>query len=106
MFLTWLDIQNTTALGYFQNKRIKDFGSCDQIQTTDYIYLVDNKITKTPLEGMFLVFYTQSFLKNLLSKYNCQFKQSMNKSTGCFQDCIIITKSIPQNPSMVHGLDC
>ena len=67
MFLTWLDIENTTALKYFQNKRIKDFGSCDEIQTTDYIYVVDNKITKIPQEGLFLVFYNQSFLKKLLS---------------------------------------
>ena len=92
MFLTWLDIENNKALEYFQNKRIKDFGSCDQIQTTDYIYLVDNKITKIPQEGMFLVFYNQAFLRNLLSNYNCKFKQSPNQSTGCFQDCLIITK--------------
>jgi hypothetical protein len=92
MFLTWLDIENNKALEYFQKKRIKDFGNCDVIQTTDYVYVVDNKVTKIPEEGMFLVFYKQAYLKNLLSKYNCKFTQSPTPLTGCFQDCLIITK--------------
>lgn len=92
MFLSWLDVKNEQAVAYFQNKRIRDFGSCDTIQTEDYIYLVNNKTTKIASEGVFLVFYQSSYFSSLLTKYNHELIQSPKAVKNCFQDCIIITK--------------
>ena len=92
MLLTWLDVNNEKAVHYFQNKRIKDFGSCDTIRANDFVYLVDNKTTKIPNEGVFLVFYQSSYFGSLLKKYNHQLILSPKAVNNCFQDCVIITK--------------
>lgn len=92
MLLTWLDVNNEQAVSYFQNKRIKDFGSCDTIQTSDFVYLVNNKTTKIPGEGVFLVFYQSSYFSSLLKNYNHQLILSPKSVNNCFQDCVIITK--------------
>jgi cyclopropane fatty-acyl-phospholipid synthase-like methyltransferase len=93
MFITWLDQENKIALNYFYKKRIRDFGSCDTIQTADYLYLVDNNSTKIPSDGMFLAFYEKEYLANLLIDYDFSLEKSPDPSTGCVQDCIIIKKS-------------
>lgn len=92
MFVSYLDIENKVALDFFSKKRTKDFGSCDKIVTTDYAYLVDNKASKIPSEGMFLAFYSKSFLIQLLKDFNCKLVKSPDQFGGCFQDCIIIQK--------------
>lgn len=94
MFITYLDSKNKDAQNFFYNKRIKMFGRCDNIETSDYIYLVDNITTKIPKKGMLLTFYDNEYLKSLLSEYNVTLTKSMNSSDGCFQDCIIIKKNI------------
>jgi len=92
MFITWLDQENKIALAYFYQKRMKDFGSCDRIQTEDYVYLIDNKTSKVPNDGMFLAFYKKEYLASLLSDYNFSLEQSPDFTNRCFQDCIIIKK--------------
>jgi SAM-dependent methyltransferase len=92
MFITWLNKENPIALDFFYQKRVKDFGSCDSIQTEDYVYLIDNKTAKEPSNGMFLSFYKKEYLANLLSDYDFSLKKSPDPSGGCFQDCIIIKK--------------
>lgn len=92
MFISYLDSQNQRAMNFFYQKRIKIFGNCDKINTSDYIYLVDNKTSKIPSNGMFLTFYHKVYLKTILSQFNVRLEQSKDISGGCFQDCIIITK--------------
>jgi SAM-dependent methyltransferase len=92
MFITWLDQENKIALDYFYQKRVRDFGSCDNIQTEDYVYLIDNKTSKLPNDGMFLSFYKKEYLASLLIDYDFTLEKSPNSSGGCFQDCIIIKK--------------
>ena len=69
-----------------------EFKSCDTIQTDDYTYLIDNKLSKVEDIGMFLVFYKQDYLAKLLEGYNFTLTSAPSGAFGCFQDCIIITK--------------
>ena len=92
MLLTWLSIDNKQAVEFFYRKRVMEFKSCDTIQTDDYVYLVDNKLSKTEDIGMFLVFYKQDYLAKLLEGYNFTLTSAPQGAVGCFQDCIIITK--------------
>lgn len=92
MFITYLDQSNTIAKNFFYKKRLKDYGFCDTIETDDYIYLINNKITKIPIEAQFfLLFYNNQYLSTLLSKYNFNLAKSPIPNY-CFQDCIIIEK--------------
>jgi SAM-dependent methyltransferase len=93
MFLTWLENKNKRAIDFFRSKRIKTFGECDEIQTEDYVYLVDNKATKVSREAtFFLTFYQRSYLTSLLKDYNHELISSPIIFKDCFQDCLIITK--------------
>ena len=92
MLLTWLSIDNKQAVDFFYRKRVMEFKSCDTIQTDDYTYLIDNKLSKVEAIGMFLVFYKQDYLAKLLEGYNFTLTSAPLGAVGCFQDCIIITK--------------
>ena len=92
MFITWLDQENKMAIDFFYQKRVKDFGSCDKIQTEDYVYLINNKISNVPSNGLFLTFYKKEYLASLLIDYDFSLEKSPDPYGGCFQDCIIIKK--------------
>lgn len=89
MFISWLNISNLKTVNYFYKKRILDFGYCDKIESSDYVYLIDNKINKIEKEGdFFLLFLTKEYLQKLLKPY-----QSIFISSNDFlQDCFIIQK--------------
>jgi SAM-dependent methyltransferase len=92
MLLTWLSIDNQKVVNFFYKKRIKEFKTCDKIQTDDYTYLINNKLSKVESAGMFLVFYKQDYLADLLKGYNFILTPAPEDSGDCFQDCIIISK--------------
>jgi SAM-dependent methyltransferase len=92
MFITYLDITNTFAKSFFYNKRVRDFGSCDEITTEDYVYIVDNKVAIPNNNSMLLTFYNENYLSKILSNYNFKLIQNFSNKAECFQDCIIIKK--------------
>lgn len=92
MLISWLSIENKTAVDFFYNKRVRDFGSCDKIIADDYVYLLENKATKVPDIGLLLVFYRENYLRKLLTKYNYELVSAPSSTPDCFQNCIIIQK--------------
>lgn len=92
LLLSWLDRSNQQALNFFYAKRRREFGRCDKIVTDDYVYLVNDKITKEPSSGMLLLFFDRSYLGSLLTQYNYQLAKPSPMIGDCFQDCIIINK--------------
>jgi len=91
MLLSWLDVDNQMITDYFYKKRTKDYGSCDTIETDDYIYLCDNKLSKnSECTRQILLFFKEAYLSSLIG-----YKHSLappNPSLGCNQSCIIIEK--------------
>jgi len=92
MFISWLDVENRQALKFFYAKRTYEFGRCDKIETDDYVYLIDDKVSKEPRDGMFLTFYKKDYLSSLLDNYNHTLVKAPRNAAGCFQDCVIISK--------------
>jgi len=91
LLLSWLDVDNQTITDHYYKKRTKDYGSCDTIETDDYIYLCDNKISKSSeCTRQILLFFKAKYLSSIL-----EYKHSLapsNPSIGCNQSCIIIEK--------------
>jgi len=88
MCLSFCNIENNNCKDWFRKKR----GNCDEIPNQDYIYLVDNKVSKvTPTTSCqhFVSFYSPEFLLNTFKSYNPRI--SMAK-TPWFQDCILFSK--------------
>jgi len=93
MFITYLSKHNDIAKKFFYNKRVKEYESCDNIEIDDYVYLINNKITKEKKLGKyFLSFYDDLYLKELLSPYNISLHRNSIFEGGCIQDCFVIEK--------------
>jgi SAM-dependent methyltransferase len=92
MLITWLSVDNIRAVNFFYRKRVTQFKTCDRIQTDDYTYLIDNKLSKVADKGLLLVFYKKDYLAELLKEYNPVLTSAPISVSDCFQDCIIITK--------------
>jgi SAM-dependent methyltransferase len=89
---TWLDVDDYVSNNYFFQKRVKEFGYCDKIETDTYLYLVDNKISATPTDCKYLqLFFKKQYLAELLKDYNFKLADAPNVQ-GCFQSCLIISK--------------
>ena len=92
LLLSWLDVDNSLTNQLFFNKRIKDLGYCDIIKTDDYIYLNDNKLSKTAKASIWLLlFFKLNYLSSILSDYNHKLVPPA-LADGCIQSCIIIEK--------------
>lgn len=91
---TWLDVDTDIPVNYFFNKRVKDYGYCEKIETDDYIYLLDNKCSKVikPNIKLLLAFYNKTYLKKIMSKYNPFLFNAFPDIPTCFQSCMIIVK--------------
>jgi SAM-dependent methyltransferase len=91
MLLGWMDVDNQMVKDHYYNKRIRRYGSCDTIETDDYIYLCDNKTSKiAKCEHEFLVFFKAKYLSSLVG-YKHSFAPPQ-PSIRCGQSCIIIEK--------------
>jgi SAM-dependent methyltransferase len=91
MLLSWMDVDDRIITDHYHKKRTKRYGSCDTIETDDYIYLCDNKTSKiAKCEHQFLVFFKKKYLSSLIG-YKHSFAPS-NPSIMCGQSCIIIEK--------------
>jgi SAM-dependent methyltransferase len=91
MLLSWMDVDDQILKDYYYKKRTKRYGSCDTIETDDYIYLCDNKTSKiAECEHQFLVFFKKKYLSSLIG-YKHSFAPS-NPSIECHLSCIIIEK--------------
>lgn len=91
MLLSWIDVDDRIITDHYYKKRSERYGSCDTIETDDYIYLCDNKTSKiAKCEHQFLVFLKKKYLSSLIG-YKHSFAPP-NPSLGCNQSCIIIEK--------------
>jgi len=91
MLLSWMDVDNQTIKRHYAKKRNREYGSCDTIETDDYIYLCDNKISKiAKFEHKFLLFFKEKYLSSLIG-YKHSFAPP-RPDIGCIQSCIIIEK--------------
>lgn len=91
MLLSWLDVDDQAATDHYHRKRTKDYGSCDTIETDDYIYLCDNKLSKiAECKQQILLFFKEKYLSSIL-EYKHSFAPS-RPDIGCIQSCIIIEK--------------
>ena len=92
LLITWLDVDNKTTTYKFYKKRIRSFEYCDIIKTDDYIYLNDNKLSKTAKASIWLLlFFKLNYLSSILSDYNHKLVPPA-LADGCIQSCIIIEK--------------
>lgn len=91
---TWLDVDSKVSTDFFYKKRIRDYGSCDLIETSDYTYLLDNRCSKTMESNIkfLLTFYKKEYLQNLLKDYQPLLVDAFPDIPSCFQSCIIIKK--------------
>ena len=90
MLITYLNVKNLVLKSRFIAKRFRDFGSCDQIETDTFTYLVDNKIKDNPEDDRYLLlFINPDYLINKLSLYEVELISPDNKT---FQDCILIKR--------------
>lgn len=91
---TYLNVDHSSTVRYFYNKRIKDFGSCDTISTDTFTYLIDNKISMSETNSnFFLLFLNNSFLSSLLAEKGYCFRLVDDiPARNCFQSCIVIDK--------------
>ena len=91
MLLTWLDVDDQILTDHYHKKRTKDYGSCDTIETDDYVYLCDNKTSKiAKFERQFLTFFKEKYLSSLIG-YKHSFAPA-RPDLGCNCRCIIIEK--------------
>jgi SAM-dependent methyltransferase len=91
MLLSWMDVDNQKIKRHYYKKRTERYGSCDTVETDDYIYLCDNKTSKiAECEHQFLIFFKEKYLSSLIG-YKHSFAPP-NTSLGCNQSCIIIEK--------------
>jgi SAM-dependent methyltransferase len=91
MLLSWLDVDNQMITDYYYKKRTKDYGSCDTIETDDYIHLCDNKLSKnSECKRQILLFFKEKYLSSIL-EYKHSFAPP-RPDIGCIQSCIIIEK--------------
>jgi SAM-dependent methyltransferase len=91
---SWLDVDSKVSTDFFYKKRIKDYGSCDLIETSDYTYLSDNRCSKTiePNIKFLLAFYKKEYLLNLLKDYQPLLANASPDIPSCFQSSMIIRK--------------
>jgi hypothetical protein len=71
---------NDIFIKWITNKRILDYGTCDEFTNTDsYFYLVDNKIKHTvPLACNHLItVYNENFLSKIGNLLDTTFKQTL-----------------------------
>ena len=93
MLLSWLDVDDQLTCNVFYDKRVKDLGYCDEIKADDYIYLNDNKVSKTAeTKTWLLLFFNKDYLSSILSGYKHTLVPAPVNSRGCIQNCIIIEK--------------
>lgn len=93
LMFTYLNTASKVVCNYFSNKRIQNFGFCDNIVTTTKLYLVDATIQLEPEEGkMLATFYNTEYLKSILSKYKTVSYDCPDGCYNCIQDCIVIKK--------------
>ena len=91
MLLSWLDVDDQKIKRHYAKKRNREYGSCDTIETDDYVYLCDNKTSKiAKFERQFLTFFKEKYLSSLVG-YKHSFAPS-RPDLGCIQSCIIIEK--------------
>jgi SAM-dependent methyltransferase len=91
MLLSWLDVDDRIITDHYHKKRTREYGSCSKIETDDYIYLCDNKISKiAKFEHKFLLFFKEKYLSSLIG-YKHSFAPP-RPDIGCIQSCIIIEK--------------
>lgn len=85
---SFCDIDNRLCVEWFRARRI----NCDLIFAEDYIYLVDNKISKTSNNEScihFVAFYKRWWLLDHLQRFS---PKAYNVPNGWLQDCIVIEK--------------
>ena len=91
MLLSWMDVDNQKIKRHYVKKRNREYGSCDTIETDDYIYLCDNKTSKiAKFDHKFLLFFKEKYLSSLIG-YKHSFALP-RPDIGCIQSCIIIEK--------------
>jgi 2-polyprenyl-3-methyl-5-hydroxy-6-metoxy-1,4-benzoquinol methylase len=85
---SYCNIDNPVCVSWFRERR----ENCDLIESTDYVYLINNKTSlEPPTEQVrhFVAFYKTEFLLRKLSKFNARSEPPHNV---WFQDAIIIQK--------------
>jgi len=86
IYLSFCSQHDPFLVEWFTDKRIRDYGWCDEIKKNDsYVYLVDNQIKETvPFKCNHLVtFYNDNFLKNMGTIHNLgSFQRIVEISTG------------------------
>lgn len=93
LLITYLNADHKISKNFFRQKRTRDFGYCDEIQTSDYCYLIDNKISKEPqVSKFFLLWFNNDYLRSILHNYNMKLFDAPAYIPSCFQSCLIITK--------------
>lgn len=94
LLVTYLNVEHGPTKNFFHQKRVRDFGSCDNISTSNFIYLIDNKTSIVAKECQFLLlFFNNLYLSNTLSSLGYNFTLHDNiPAAGCFQSCIVIDK--------------
>lgn len=92
IYFTYCNLDNAICNNWFTNKRIKEYGSCEKIQGTDFVYLIDSKLSKVSSGNCrhFVSFHSEDFILNYLAKFNPEV--AYRAQAPWAQDCIKITK--------------
>ena len=80
IYITMVTSSNDIFIKWIIDKRVLDYGKCDEfIDTDSYFYLVDNKIKYTvPLECNHLItVYNENFLSKIGNLLDTTFKQTL-----------------------------
>lgn len=94
MLISYLNADHAPTVNYFRSKRISEYGYCDSVSTSNFAYMIDNRISPFVRDcQLFLLFLNKDYLANLLQKNGYTFTLHDNiPVNGCFQSCIVIDK--------------
>lgn len=88
IYFTFCNVNNRNCVEWFRNRRI----DCDQVPDSDFVYLVDNKVTysvPTNTCQHFVSFYNSDWIFNKIKKYN---PKIYTAPENWIQDCVEIIK--------------
>jgi len=93
LLLNFLDQDDQPTVEHYQKLRIEEFGSCDDLSTPKWKYLIDNRIAYEKLNGKYFnLFLNKNFILKELDSYNIQFRKSYHLIPNIFFSYMFIEK--------------
>lgn len=93
LILNYLDENDKNIVDYYTDLRTREFGSCDDIRTPKWKYLIDNYISYENLPGKYFnLFLNQNYLIKELDGWNIKFKKSYHVIPDTFYSYMFIEK--------------